>query len=93
MVAPQNETTVLRDAHATTDAIERIRAAGAMDARTIVEGNARTGELVGDRVHCAGAGHELLHATAAGPTPPTTPRSRQSPPCSLTRRSPSAAMT
>ncbi|HWW09548.1 MAG TPA: 5'-3' exonuclease H3TH domain-containing protein, partial [Candidatus Acidoferrales bacterium] len=46
MVAPQNETTVLRDAHATADAIERIRAAGAMDVRTIVEGNARTGELV-----------------------------------------------
>jgi DNA polymerase I len=45
-VMPQNETTVLRDAHATADAVERIRAAGAMDVRTIVEGGARTGELV-----------------------------------------------
>src|SRR6202022_4770842 len=45
-VMPQNETTVLRDAHATADAIERIRAAGAIDLRTIVEGGARTGELV-----------------------------------------------
>ncbi|MBV9100484.1 MAG: hypothetical protein JO198_05500, partial [Candidatus Dormibacteraeota bacterium] len=43
----QNEVVVLRDAHATADAVERIREAGALDVRTVVEGNPRTGALLG----------------------------------------------
>src|SRR3984893_9124924 len=45
-VMPQNETSGVSDADATADAAERIRAPGAMDVRTIVEGGARNGELV-----------------------------------------------
>ncbi len=44
---PQNDVVVVRDAHAAATMVERVRAAGALDVRTVVDGSARTGEVVG----------------------------------------------
>ncbi len=44
---PTTEVVVVLDAHEATDAVERIRAAGSFAVRTVVEGNARTGDLIG----------------------------------------------
>src|SRR5207253_3424933 len=44
--APQVDVVIL-DAHTAAEASERITAAGAVDVRTIIDGNARTGDIVG----------------------------------------------
>jgi DNA polymerase-1 len=44
---PATEVVVILDAHEATDAVERIRAAGSFAVRTVVEGNPRTGDLIG----------------------------------------------
>ncbi len=44
---PATEVVVVLDAHEATDAVERIRAAGSFAIRTVVEGNARIGDLIG----------------------------------------------
>ncbi len=44
---PATEVVVVLDAHEATDAVERIRAAGSFAIRTVVEGNPRTGDLIG----------------------------------------------
>jgi DNA polymerase-1 len=44
---PATEVVVVLDAHEATDAVERIRAAGSFAVRTVVEGDARTGDLIG----------------------------------------------
>ncbi len=44
---PPTDVAVILDAHEATDAVERIRAAGAFAIRTVVEGNPRTGDLIG----------------------------------------------
>ena len=44
---PATDVIVVLDAHEATDAVERIRAAGSFALRTVVEGNPRTGDLIG----------------------------------------------
>jgi DNA polymerase I len=44
---PATDVAVILDAHEATDAVERIRAAGSFAIRTVVEGNPRTGDLIG----------------------------------------------
>jgi DNA polymerase-1 len=44
---PTTDVAVILDAHEATDAVERIRAAGSFAVRTVVEGNPRTGDLIG----------------------------------------------
>jgi DNA polymerase-1 len=45
--APATDVDVVVDAHQAADALQRIRAAGAMNLRTVVDGNARTGDMIG----------------------------------------------
>ena len=51
---PATDVVVVLDAHGATDAVERIRAAGSFALRTVVEGNPRTGDLIGLAVAPAG---------------------------------------
>jgi DNA polymerase-1 len=44
---PTTDVAVILDAHEATDAVERIRAASSFAVRTVVEGNPRTGDLIG----------------------------------------------
>ncbi|MGH7687942.1 MAG: DNA polymerase I [Candidatus Dormibacteria bacterium] len=44
---PDTEVVVVRDAHAASEAAERLRQAGGVDMRTVVAGPARTGEAIG----------------------------------------------
>src|SRR3984957_1718762 len=44
---PATDVAVILDAHEATDAVARIRAAGSFAIRTVVEGNPRTGDLIG----------------------------------------------
>ena len=44
---PDTDVIVIADAHAAAEAAERIRHSGAADVRTVVDGGARTGELLG----------------------------------------------
>jgi DNA polymerase I len=44
---PATEVVIVLDAHEAADAVERIRAAGSVAVRTIVDGNPRTGDLIG----------------------------------------------
>ncbi|MGA7989405.1 MAG: DNA polymerase I, partial [Candidatus Dormiibacterota bacterium] len=45
--APVTEVITVLDAHEAADAVERLRAAGSFAVRTIMEGNPRTGDLIG----------------------------------------------
>ena len=44
---PGTEVEIVVDAHAAAEAVQRIRAAGAMAMRTVVDGKPRTGDLIG----------------------------------------------
>jgi DNA polymerase-1 len=44
---PATDVVVVTDAHEAADAVERIRAAGSVALRTVVDGNPRTGDLIG----------------------------------------------
>jgi DNA polymerase I len=56
LTAPDTDVTVVRDAHAAADAVERIRGAGAADVRTVIDGAPRTGELLALTIAPPGAG-------------------------------------
>jgi DNA polymerase-1 len=45
--APVTDVEIVVDAHQADDAVQRIRAAGAMNLRTVIEGSPRTGDLIG----------------------------------------------
>ncbi len=45
--SPATEVEIVVDAHQADDAIQRVRAAGAMAVRTVVDGNPRTGDMIG----------------------------------------------
>ncbi len=45
--SPTTEVEIVIDTHQVDDAVQRIRAAGAMAIRTVVDGNPRTGDLIG----------------------------------------------
>jgi len=51
---PVTDIVVVLDAHEATDAVERIRAAGSFAVRSVLEGNPRTGELIGLAIAPAG---------------------------------------
>ncbi len=51
---PATDIVVVLDAHEATDAVERIRAAGSFAVRSVLEGNPRTGELIGLAIAPAG---------------------------------------
>ena len=45
--SPATDVEIVVDAHQAADALQRIRAAGAMNLRTVIDGNPRTGDMVG----------------------------------------------
>ena len=45
--SPATDVEIVVDAHQADDAIQRVRAAGAMALRTVVDGNPRTGDMIG----------------------------------------------
>src|ERR1700719_3927145 len=47
LTTPSTDVVVVVDAHQAEDAVERIRAAGSVAVRTVVDGNPRTGDLIG----------------------------------------------
>jgi DNA polymerase I len=47
LTSPSTDVVVVVDAHQAEDAVERIRAAGSVAMRTVVDGNPRTGDLIG----------------------------------------------
>jgi DNA polymerase I len=47
LTTPATDVVVVVDAHQAEDAVERIRAAGSVAMRTVVDGNPRTGDLIG----------------------------------------------
>ncbi len=44
---PTTDVEIVVDAHQAADAVQRVRAAGAMAVRTVVDGNPRTGDMIG----------------------------------------------
>jgi DNA polymerase-1 len=55
VVEPSTDVLLIDDAHATADVVERVRASGAMDVRTVIDGAARTGEMMGVALAPVGA--------------------------------------
>jgi DNA polymerase-1 len=56
---PATEVVLVLDAHEAADAVERIRAAGSVAVRTVVDGNPRTGDLIG--VALAPVGEDIAY--------------------------------